>query len=127
MASTIDTRADIAIEFLHLAASGRAQEAMDRFASADFVHHNPWFPADAESLATAMDDNARANPEKSLEVQRTIADGDIVAVHSRVRHAPGGCGDRDGSHLPDRRQPDRELWDVAQEAPATSPNQRGMF
>ena len=27
--------------------------------------------------------------EKSLEVQRTIADGDLVAVHSRVRHARG--------------------------------------
>ena len=60
------------------------------FASADFVHHNPWFAADAWSLATALDDNARANPEKSLEVLRAIAEGDLVVAHSRVRHAPDG-------------------------------------
>ena len=123
----LTTVTDAAVEFLRLAASGHAQEAMKRFAASDFVHHNPWFAADAGSLATAMDENARANPEKSLEVQRTITEGDLVAVHSRVRHAPGGplAATVHIFRFADGRI--AELWDVGQEEPADAPNQRGMF
>ena len=118
---------DTAVEFLHMAASGHAREAMDRFAARDFVHHNPWFAADSGSLAAAMDDNARANPEKSLEVQRTIAEDDLVVVHSRVRHALGGplAATVHIFRFADGRI--AELWDVGQEEPADSPNRRGMF
>ena len=118
---------DTAVEFLQMAASGRAGEAMERFAAADFVHHNPWFAADADSLATAMDENARANPEKSLVVQRTITEGDLVAVHSAVRHAPGGSLAATVHVFRFAAGRIAELWDVAQEEPPDSPNQRGMF
>lgn len=68
-----------------------------------------------------------ANPEKSLVVQRTITEGDLVAVHSRVRHAPGGslAATVHIFRFADGRI--AELWDVAQEEPPDSPNQRGMF
>jgi predicted SnoaL-like aldol condensation-catalyzing enzyme len=121
------TNTEVALEFLRLAATGHAREAMERFASPDFVHHNPWFPHDAASLAAAMDENARANPGKRLEVQRAISEGDLVAVHSRVQHAPDGP-EAATVHL--FRISDgliHELWDVGQEAPAESPNRRGMF
>ncbi len=127
MTTTVTTNTDIATEFLRRAATGQAHEAMERFASPDFVHHNPWFAADADSLATAMDENARANPEKSLDVQRTITEGDLVVVHSRVRHAPGGP---EAATVHIFRFVDGrigELWDVGQEEPVDSPNQRGMF
>ena len=118
---------DTAVEFLQMAASGQARDAMDRFAARDFAHHNPWFAADAASLAAAMDENAHANPEKSLEVQRTISEDDLVVVHSMVRHAPGGpvAATVHIFRFADGRI--AELWDVAQEQPADSPNQRGMF
>jgi predicted SnoaL-like aldol condensation-catalyzing enzyme len=118
---------DIAVEFLQLAASGRARQAFERHAARGFRHHNPHFSGEAEPLMLAMDENAREHPDKALEVKRVLADGDLVAVHSHVRH--------------DREEPGfalvhifrfeggkiAELWDLAQEIPADSPNRNGMF
>jgi predicted SnoaL-like aldol condensation-catalyzing enzyme len=76
---------------------------------------------------TAMEENARDNPNKILDVKRAIAEGDLVAVHSHVRLKPE---DRGGAvvHL-FRFQDSRivELWDLGQEVPEESPNQYGMF
>ena len=78
-------------------------------------------------LATAMDENARANPEKRLEILRTIAEGRLVAVHARVQHSPG-ASPAAVVHI-FRFEDGRiaELWDIGQEAPLDSPNQAGMF
>ena len=83
-----ESNREIAIDFLTRAARGEARDAMQRYAAPDFVHHNPWFAPDAPSLADAMDANARENPQKELHVQRTIAEGPLVAVHASVRHKP---------------------------------------
>lgn len=122
-----DTNRQIAVEFLEGAAAGHARELMRRYAAPDFVHHNPYFGSDATSLATAMDENARENPAKRLDVLRTVAEGPLVAVHARVRHTPDGpaaavvhiCRFQNGKLS--------ELWDIGQEEPADSPNQAGMF
>jgi predicted SnoaL-like aldol condensation-catalyzing enzyme len=118
---------EIAIDFLMLASSGRAQDAWKRYCTPDFIHHNPWFPGDGESLIAAMDENAKANPDKQLVVQRTIVEGPLVMVHSSVQHGPTDRGAAtvhifrvEGGRI-------RELWDVGQEIPADSPNQYGMF
>ena len=122
-----ETNREIAIDFLTRAARGEARDAMRRYAAPDFVHHNPWFAPDAASLATAMDANARENPQKELHVQRTIAEGPLVVVHASVRHQ---AGDRPAAVVHIFRFEDGricELWDVGQEEPADSPNTAGMF
>ena len=118
---------EIAIDFLTRAARGEARDAMSRYVATDFVHHNPWFAPDAESLATAMDANARENPQKELHVQRTVAEGPLVVVHASVRHSPD---EQPAAVVHIMRFEDgriRELWDIGQEAPADSPNTTGMF
>src|SRR5512145_217540 len=80
---------EIAVSFLKLAAAGEVDEAYEKYVHPDFRHHNPYFKGDRQSLLEAMADAARQSPNKSLEVMRTLADGDLVAVHSRlVRSAP---------------------------------------
>jgi predicted SnoaL-like aldol condensation-catalyzing enzyme len=122
-----DANRAIALEFLTRAAQGGAREAMHRLAAPDFLHHNPWFASDAESLAAAMDENARANPQKDMQVLRTVAEGSLVALHARVVHAPG---DRPAAVVHVFSTEDgliRELWDVGQEEPVASPNSARMF
>lgn len=118
---------EAAIDFLNLVASGKVREAYDRHVAPGFRHHNPFFSGDAESLRAAMAENAAVNPEKVLEIQRALQDGDLVAVHSWVRQAPG---ERGGAvvHI-FRFAGDRivELWDVGQPVPEDSPNEHGMF
>lgn len=122
-----ETNKDKAVLFLKMAASGEVREAYDRFVGPGFRHHNPFFEGSAESLMAGMEENARQNPKKVLEVKRAIAEGEFVAVHSHVRQNPD---DRGGSvvHI-FRFENGRivELWDVGQPVPEQSLNQHGMF
>jgi predicted SnoaL-like aldol condensation-catalyzing enzyme len=118
---------DAAIEFLTLAATGKVREAYARHVAPGFRHHNPHFHGDAESLMAAMEENAVQNPDKSLEVQMALQDGDRVAVFSRIRQRPGDPGAA-VVHL-FRFEGDRiaELWDAGQAVPEESVNENGMF
>ena len=115
-----------AIEFLQLAAAGKVDEAYQLVAP-NFCHHNPYFQADAESLKSAMRENARLHPDKTFEVQRALVDGDWVAVHSRVI-MPSTAMTIAVVHL-FRFEAGKiaELWDVGQAQPEQMVNQIGMF
>jgi predicted SnoaL-like aldol condensation-catalyzing enzyme len=117
----------VAIAFLQLATSGRVRDAFDKHVAKGFRHHNPFFLGDAEALIGAMEENARQNPDKRLDVLRALEDGDLVAVHSHVRQ---NLTDRGAAvvHM-FRFDGDRivELWDVGQPVPAESANANGMF
>jgi predicted SnoaL-like aldol condensation-catalyzing enzyme len=127
MATGMGMKKEVAVSFLQLAAAGRAREAFSKHAGSGFRHHNPYFAGDAQSLMTGMDENARQNPNKRLEVLHAVEDGDLVAVHSRVQHH---ADDRGAAvvHL-FRFEGDRiaELWDVGQPVPDESVNGNGMF
>lgn len=117
----------IASEFLRMCARGDVREAYARFVSDDFVHHNPWFAGDRESLLVAMEQSATANPNKAFEVKQVIDGGDRVAVHSLLTRADAGL-QYAVVHIV-RMEQGRivELWDLAQELPGDSPNANGMF
>jgi predicted SnoaL-like aldol condensation-catalyzing enzyme len=115
------------MEFLRLAASGNVRKAFRDRVGLGFRHHNPFFRGDADSLMVAMEENAARNPDKVLDIQRALEDGDLVAVHSRVRQKPGDLGAA-LVHI-FRFQAHRivELWDIGQPVPESSPNEHGMF
>ena len=120
-------RKQSAITFLKLASSGKLDEAYGNYISANFRHHNPYFPGDAESLKTGMAEAHEKFPDTTLEIQHVLEEDDLVAVHSKVRHS---------SDTPEiavvhlfRFEGSRvaELWDIGIEAPKESPNKNGMF
>src|SRR5690348_12391254 len=122
----METRKDIAISFLKDAATGKLDEAYSQV-SPNFRHHNAYFAGDAESLKAGMADAHKQFPHTKIDVQRAIAEGDLVAVHSKVQHAPDRptiavvhifrfAGDQIA-----------ELWDVGMEVPTDSPNDNGAF
>ena len=120
------TRKDAALLFLQRAAFGSVEEAF-RMVAPGFRHHNPHFAAGADALKVAMAENAIRNADKRLDVQRSLEDGDFVAIHSRIvlqREQPGVSVVHifrfEGSKI-------AELWDIGQEVPADTPNADGMF
>ncbi len=122
IAQELSVNADVALAFLEMAASGRGQEALDRYGGLEFRHHNPYFAGDGEALVAAMDQDAQTHPGKRLEVVRIISEGPNVAIHSKVT----GSTDHDLATVHIFRIEDgkiMELWDVAQEAPADSRTQ----
>jgi predicted SnoaL-like aldol condensation-catalyzing enzyme len=116
-----------AIDFLQMASSGKVEEAYRSYVGADFRHHNPYYQGDAATLKAGMEENARQNPNKVLEVKRAIAEGDFVAVHSHVRQKPGDPGGAVVHIFRFEKERIVELWDVGQPVPEDSPNQYGMF
>lgn len=116
-----------AVGFLEGSVSGKIREAYDRYVGSSFKHHNPYFAGDAASLRGGMEQNAVENPVKSLEVQRVLVDGDLVAAHSKLQLKPG-VPELAVVHI-FRFDGDRivELWDIAQQVPPDSPNENGMF
>jgi predicted SnoaL-like aldol condensation-catalyzing enzyme len=116
-----------AISFLRLAATGKVREAYQKHVAPNFRHHNPFFRGDAESLLIAMEENAAKNPNKVLEIQRALEDGELVAVHSRVRPKPGDLGVAVVHIFKFQGNRIVELWDLGQPVPENSPNENGMF
>ena len=118
---------DAARDFLRLAASGSVSEAYHKYVATGFRHHNPYFRGDAQSLQAGMEENCAKFPDKKLEIQRAIEEGDLVAVHSRVRMKPGDAGMAVVHIFRFKANLITELWDVGMPAPENSPNEHGMF
>lgn len=116
-----------AVSFLQLVASGKVREAYQKHVEPSFIHHNPFFRGDADSLIIAMEENAVQSPHKTLEVKRAIEEQDIVAVHSHIKQNSEDLGAA-VIHI-FRFQNNRivEMWDVGQPIPENSPNKNGIF
>jgi predicted SnoaL-like aldol condensation-catalyzing enzyme len=118
---------DIATTFLRLAAAGKVDEAYEAFTATDFRHHNPYFASDARALKAGMRDNARQHPDKVFEVQRVIAEGPLVAVHSRVHMPTSGMTIAVVHIFRFENGLIAELWDIGQAVPEGMCNELGMF
>jgi predicted SnoaL-like aldol condensation-catalyzing enzyme len=121
------TNKEAAVAFLRMTAAGQVEEAFERFASPQFRHHNPHFAGDAASIKAGMIANAARFPQMSFEVQRTIAEGPLVAVHSRARLQPGAPAIAIAHIVRFEGERIAELWDIGQAEPDPMPNQLGMF
>ncbi len=118
---------EIAINFLQAAASGRVDEAYEKYVSSDFLHHNPYFKGGRESLRLAMKEAAIQSPNKIYEVKRVLEDGDLVAVHGRIVLA---VTNKELSVVHILRIKDDKIveeWEAGGEVPSDSPNEKGVF
>lgn len=121
------SRKEAAVAFLTLIIAGRIQDAFATYAAPGLRHHNPWFQGDAASLQKGMQENEAQFPGKRFDIQRALEDGELVAVHSRLKFQPEHAGiavvhlfQFEGGKI-------AELWDVAQEVPKEIVNEHGMF
>ena len=108
-------------------AYGKVREAYHKYVGPEFRHRNAFFKSDAESLMAAMEENAAQNPNKVLEIQRALQDGDLVAVHSHIRQHPGDRGAAVVHIFRFKEDRIAEAWDVGQAVPESLPNELGMF
>jgi predicted SnoaL-like aldol condensation-catalyzing enzyme len=121
------SRKEIAIAFIQKCASGSASEAFAEYASPHFFHHNPFFTGDAAALMAGMEENAKQNPKKTLEVKHALEENELVVLHARVRHRPGELGVALVHIFRFKDNRIIEMWDIGQPVPPNSPNEYGMF
>jgi len=125
--TTTTTLKEAAVSFLKMTAAGQVEQAFERFAGAGFRHHNPYFAGDAAAIKAGMIENAARFPGMLFEVQRAIAEGPLVAVHSRARMTPDGAGIAVVHILRFEGERIAEMWDIGQAQPDPMPNENGMF
>ncbi|MFW9789531.1 MAG: nuclear transport factor 2 family protein [Candidatus Thorarchaeota archaeon] len=118
---------EIALSFFDLVESREFRNWFDEHTSKDYIHHNQHFKGDRETLISAMEEDARSNPEKSVEVKMSLADGDFVMTFSHVKQDPDHLG---FALMHIFRFVDSqvvEMWDINQAILQDSPNENGVF
>lgn len=121
------TKKEIAQDFLLNVVIGQVRKVFDKYVSETFIHHNVYLKGDRLSLMAAMEENAITNPEKVFEIQRAIEEGDLVAIHSRIRNIENRKDIAVIHIFKFENNKIIELWDFGQTAPDYMVNENGMF
>jgi predicted SnoaL-like aldol condensation-catalyzing enzyme len=122
-----------AVEFLELALiEGEPERAVERFVGARYTQHSPGLANGVSPFVEFARELRAGCPGLRLELRRTIADGDLVALHTRV-----GFGDDEDGASAEHAAVDMyrfddagrivEHWEVIQPVPTASANDNGMF
>jgi predicted SnoaL-like aldol condensation-catalyzing enzyme len=122
----------------------RPAEAVEKYVGDRYIQHNPGVANGKEAFIAYFTRMAKEYPGKRVHFVRSIAEGDLVALHCRQewpgdteeRALPATGGGRRPQHLDVWAGMDIfrfeegkivEHWDVLQRIPEKSENPNGMF
>ena len=106
---------------------GRVREAFMTYVAPDYIQHNPLAADGRDAAIAALEPFFASQPHAIREVQRIIVDGNLAAVHVRLRQNPQDRGFAVVDILRLENGMIVEHWDVIQAVPERSNNPHPMF
>jgi predicted SnoaL-like aldol condensation-catalyzing enzyme len=106
---------------------GRVREAFMTYVAPGYIQHNPVARDGRDSAIAALEPFFASQPNALREVQRIIVDGNLAAVHVRLRQNPQDRGFAVIDILRLENGMIVEHWDVIQAVPEQSANAHPMF
>ena len=116
-----------AIAFYKTAYEGEPRKAVDLYVGKNYIQHNPLVVDGVEPFITYFEKMEKEYPEKSIEFVRSVAEGNLAALHTH-QIWPGGVEyvtmdflgfDENGKIV--------EHWDSIQQIPENSENRNTMY
>ena len=127
MAHNLELNKQYAIAFYKTAFQGNPRKAVELYVGKEYIQHNPLVGDGKEPFIAYFERMAKEYPEKIIEFVRSVAEGDLVALHTH-QIWPGGDEyvtmdffrfDKEGKIV--------EHWDAMQEIPLRSENDNTMY
>ncbi len=116
-----------AIAYYQMAYDGQPRQAVEQYVGDEYIQHNPSVANGKDAFIAYFERMTKEYPEKSIEFVRSVAEGDLVALHTHQTW-PGGVEyvtmdffrfDENGKIV--------EHWDAVQEIPDKSENGNTMY
>jgi predicted SnoaL-like aldol condensation-catalyzing enzyme len=82
MSQNLKKNKENAISFYKMAYDGSPRKAVEQFVGSEYIQHNPLVGDGKEPFIKYFERMAREYPEKSIEFVRSIAEGDLAALHT---------------------------------------------
>ena len=82
MGANLNRNKQNAIEFYRMAYEGNPQKAVELYVGVEYIQHNPLVGNGKEPFITYFERMASEYPEKSIDFVRSVAEGNLVALHT---------------------------------------------
>jgi predicted SnoaL-like aldol condensation-catalyzing enzyme len=105
----------------------KVDQAVDTYFAPGYIQHNPMAGTGAEALRAFFKGFYAGNPKATIEMKRSLADGDLVAIHYNMKIKPEDRGFAVVDIFRIENGRIAEHWDVAEPVPEKTANNNGMF
>ncbi|MBU3004624.1 nuclear transport factor 2 family protein [Paraglaciecola arctica] len=116
-----------AIAFYETAYLGDPVKAVELYVGAEYIQHNPVVADGKQAFIDYFSEMHRDYPNKSIEFVRTIAEGDLVALHTHQTWPDGDEYVTMDFFRFDEQGKIVEHWDSIQTIPAETKNGNPMY
>jgi len=127
MSQSLKQNKENAIAFYEMAYNGNPKKAVELYVGAEYIQHNPLVGDGPQPFIDYFNRMASEYPEKSIEFVRSVAEGDLIALHTHQTWP-----DQEEYVTMDFFRFDAngkivEHWDAMQQIPKTSANNNTMY